>query len=185
MKDRTLQDDLLILTNYYRCQRDICLKSELFGEYIVEHGSKVVMLFAEIYSFLVEKYGLNIIPSLMINYQNSPSFKHWFWHIKHNLGIELGSDPTFYDIGKWIGRGFFLKISLSILHNNILLLDEKIINEMIDKQKRIVSELMVDNTFSKNSKNAIIKNEKGYILLKERTVLSYDSEYFFKDNIIS
>ncbi|HOV13269.1 MAG TPA: hypothetical protein PK771_03205 [Spirochaetota bacterium] len=184
MEDNASTDDLLILSSYYRCQKDICLRSELFGERIFEHGSKVVMLFAEIYSFMVEKYGLNVIPSIIINYENSPSFKHWFWEVKHKLGIELNSDPTFYDIGKWIGKGLFLKICLSITHHNNLLLDESIVNEMISRQSKMLHELNKDGAFFRNGKNAIEMTDRGYILLREKTVLSYDNEYFFKDNVI-
>ncbi len=184
MKESSSCDDLLMLSNYYRCQKDICLRSELFGERIVEHGSKVVMLFAEIYSFMVDKYGLNVIPSIIINYENSAPFKHWFWGVKHKLGIEIQSDPTFCDIGKWIGKGLFLKICLSITYHNKLMIDENIVREMIDRQKKMIEELSEDNFFSRNSKKAIDFVDRGYILLKEKTILSYDNEFFFRENVI-
>ena len=184
MKESASCDDLLILSNYYRCQKDICLRSELFGERIIEHGSKVVMLFAEIYSFLVEQYGLGVIPSIIINYENSMSFKQWFWGVKHKLGAEINSDPSFCDIGKWIGKGMFLKICLSISHHNKLLLDESIIDAMINKQLKILEELKEENYFVKNGRKAIEQIDKGYYLLKEKTVISYGAEHFFRENII-
>lgn len=184
MKENASSDDLLILKNYYKCQKDICLKSELFGDRVFEHGSKIIMLFAEIYSFMVERYGLNLIPSTIINYENSHSFKHWFWEIKHNLGTEIQADPSFCDIGKWIGKGLFLKICLSISYHNKLMLDENIIKDMIKRQLKMLDDLKSDNCFIKNGKKAIEVYDYGYTLLKQKTVLSYDNEYFFKENII-
>ncbi|OHD14231.1 MAG: hypothetical protein A2Y34_16395 [Spirochaetes bacterium GWC1_27_15] len=176
-------NELADLTKYYTCQTDICLRSELFGDRIFEHGSKVVMLFAEIYSFMVEKYGLNVIASVMIQFENSNFFKQWFWNIKHFLGQQLICDPSFCDIGKWIGRGLFLKICLTMIYYNNLYLDETIINHLIEKQKKILDELIKDNYFEEDKK-AIDIIDNGYILLREKTILAYDSEYFFKENVI-
>ena len=105
-------DDDYDLSKYYRCQTDICFSSQLYGDRIVEHGSKVLMLFAEVYSFLVKGFSVETASFMIANYSNSDSFKLWFWKIKHALGIELQHDPNYNDIGKWVGKGFLLKIVL-------------------------------------------------------------------------
>jgi hypothetical protein len=184
MKKDVENDMMDDLKHYFRCQKDICFKSKLFGGEIEEHGSKVVMLFAEMYSFLVDKYGINAIPTTIIQFQDSKHFKHWFWKVKHILGEEVLSDPSFFDIGKWIGKGLFLKMCLSITYYNHFLNDEKIIKQMIDKQKTMIRELLNENYFLKNGRKAIEIIDNGYILLKEKIILSYDSEYFYKENII-
>jgi hypothetical protein len=176
-------DFLLDLKRYYKYQEDICYKSRLYDD-ITEHGSKVVMLFAEIYSFMVDKFGLTSVPKIISEYQNSKVFCNWFWNVKHYLGQEVLNDPSFCDIGKWIGKGFFLKICLSLIYHNHLFTDEYVINQMIEKQKKLLAELLKENSFTKNGKSAITKIENGYILLNEKTILSCDHDLFYKENII-
>jgi hypothetical protein len=173
------------LKTYYRCQKDICFSSKLYGNKIEEHGSKVLMLFAELYAFMVDNYGIKSVPNSLTNFQNSTIFEHWFWRVKHFLGEEILNDPTFYDIGRWIGKGLFLKMSLSLTyHDQFLQLNENIMRNLIDRQKKLVKELLSENYFLKNGKKAIEIIDNGYILLKEKTILSLDSEYFYKENII-
>ena len=54
------------------------------------------------------------------------------------------------------------------------MIDENIVREMIDRQKKMIEELSEDNFFSRNSKKAIDFVDRGYILLKEKTILYYN-----------
>jgi hypothetical protein len=184
MNEKTSDCDFLYnLKKYYKYQEDICYKSKLFDD-IHEHGSKVLMLFAEIYSFMVDKYGINNMPFVISEYQNSKIFRTWFWKVKHKLGQEVGADPSFCDIGKWIGKGLFLKICLSMIYHNHLLTDEKIIKMLVEKQKSLILDIIRDNSFKKNGKKAIEFVNGGYFLLNEKIILSKESTDFFQENII-
>ena len=99
------------------------------------------------------------------------------------MGEYILSDPTFCDIGKWIGKGFFLKICISLIIFNGLLLEENILNKMINKQKKLLKELSEEKYFA-NGKKAIITNNDHYILLNEKISLSYTNEHFFIENLI-
>lgn len=173
---------LMELKEYFRSQKDICFKSELYNDKYV-HGSKIIMLFAEVFSFIVKIYGVNNSSKIITQYSNTTGFKKWFWKIKHRLGEYILSDPTFCDIGKWIGKGFFLKICISLIIFNGLLLEENILNKMINKQKKLLKELSEEKYFA-NGKKAIITNNDHYILLNEKISLSYTNEHFFIENLI-
>lgn len=189
MKELENTSDLEV---YFRKQTDICFCSELFGDLINEHGSKVLMLFAEIYSFMVQEFGLKLAPQIIIDYSNSKIFKEWFWTIKHRLGENLHHDPTFDEIGKWIGRGFFLKIIISIIifsekkindykhYNNV---SEKI-KRLIFRQQRLLNVLLRCNYFTKQGSSAIEIIKDGYLLLGEKTVLNFETGFFYSNNVI-
>ncbi len=178
------EDDINTLKQYFNCQKDICLKSELFGNDYEGHGGKVLMLFAEIFSFFVEIYDIEKTTSIILKYQNSQSFKHWFWKVKHNLGLLINSDPSFYDIGKWIGSGLFLKIAISIIVTNKLYIDKTLIEKMIDKQRDNIKKLKEMPQSFHDVDCCLHETIDGYQLLKERTVLEFQSELFFRENII-
>ena len=73
------------LTQYYKCQTDICFNSQLYGENIEEHGSKILMLFAEV-CVSCRGFGLNLTPRMIILYENTEFLNHGFWKVKHQLG---------------------------------------------------------------------------------------------------
>lgn len=102
------------LSNYYVFQAEISENSELFGQNL-EHMDKVILLFAEIYAFICNEFSVEIAKKLIIDYENSDTFKKWFWKIKHKLGEVLKKDPTCDEIGCWIGKCAFLKIVYNIL----------------------------------------------------------------------
>jgi hypothetical protein len=167
---------------YLYSQTKICFNCDLFIDK-KEHGSKIIMLFAEVFPFLSNIYGITKVSNLIIQYINTPVFKYWFWKIKHTLGQYLACDPTFDDIGKWIGKGFFLKISLSLLIYHKLIINENTINNMILKQKKLLKEFSNEN-ISYNNKNIIEIDKDSYILLNEKIITSYENEYFYHENII-
>ena len=102
------------LKNYYMFQAEISEMSELFGQN-TEHIDKVILLFAEIYAFICDEFSIELARKLIMNYENSDTFKRWFWKMKHRLGEVLKKDPTSDEIGCWIGQGAFLKIVYNIL----------------------------------------------------------------------
>ncbi len=166
---------------YLRSQKDICLKCDLFEDKST-HGSKIIMLFAEIFAFLVDIYGIEKTTNLIRQYSNSEQFKHWFWRIKYFLGEFFGCDPSFEHIGKWVGKGLFLKISISVIIFHKLNIEAKVIKQLIEKQKNLLEELKKEDI---NFYTRIIHNSNDhYYLLNERVVISYDNEYFYFDNII-
>ena len=184
MNNKTSDCDFLYnLKKYYKYQEDICFKSKLYDDINV-HGSKVLMLFAEIYSFMVDRFGLTNMPFIISEYQNSKGFRNWFWKVKHKLGQEISSDPGFCDIGRWIGKGLFLKICLSLIYHNHLLTDEKLIKSLIEKQKSLIMDIIRDNQFKKNGKKAIRFINGGYTLLNEKVIISHEDASFFNENII-
>ena len=147
------------------------------------NGGKIIMLFAEIFSFIVDVYGLKNSAFLIIQYSNTDIFKQWFWRLKHTLGQSLNTDPSFDDIGQWIGKGCFLKICISLIIHHRLFIEETIINKIIKKQKKLLKELTEYNYF--NNKNKYIKKySDNYILLDEKIILSYNHECFYLENII-
>jgi hypothetical protein len=176
------------LLKYYRCQTDICFNSQLFGDQITLHGSKVLMLFAEIYAFLVNDAKLNVDHNFFIAFENSINFKNWFWTIKHRLGIELQNDPSFFDIGKWIGQGFFFKIIFNLIIDNPLKFDitnnSKIFDNAIQKQKNILNNFLTKNYFIKPDKPAIEMLQDGYTLLNEKVILDQNNKLFYLTNQI-
>lgn len=180
------------LKKYFKCQTDICYSSELYGSDIEEHGSKVLMLFAEIYSYMVGEFGLNLAPNIIIKFENSEIFKSWFWNVKHVLGYKLSKDPEFQDIGKWIGQGLFLKIVLSIINYNLVFLNdcvsnfniETITKNVITKQRNIIDNLLISNHFVLNGRKAIDIFPDGYNLLNETVLLDYKNPLFNTINII-
>ncbi len=178
-------DDINNIKKYYNCQKDICLKSELFGNELETHGGKVLMLFAEIFSFFVDAYEVEKTTNIILNYQNSNHFKHWFWRVKHNLGLMINNDPTFYDIGKWIGSGLFLKMSISILVSNNVYIDSALIDRIIGRQRRNIEKLLGEKQLIYNRDCSINLTDDGYYLLKERTLLDPKNQLFFQENIIS
>lgn len=170
------------LKKYLQDQQDICFSCNLYSDKY-KHGSKVIMLFAEVFSFLVDIYGLENTATLIKQYSNTNIFKHWFWRIKHLLGEQLDFDPTFDDIGKWIGRGFFLKICLSMIIFHKLYIEESIINDLIKKQKNLINSLDESCTFA-NGDRCITSKDDNYLLLDEKIILSYKNEFFYLENII-
>ncbi len=170
------------IKKYFQSQKDICFNSELYNDKCI-HGSKIIMLFAEIFSFMVNIYGINNTSNLITQYSNTTAFKKWFWQIKHRLGEHILEDPSFYEIGTWIGKGFFLKICLSLIIYNGLLIEESILNKIIDKQNRLLKELMKEKYFA-NGKISIIEKKDGYVLLNEKICLCNDKKHFFIDNLI-
>lgn len=167
---------------YYRSQTEICFKCDLFSDKHT-HGSKVLMLFAEVFSFMVDVYGINNIASLITQYSNTTGFKKWFWKVKHILGENIHKDPTFYDIGKWIGKGFFLKICISLVIYNGMVIEESILQKMVEKQKRLLKDLSREKYFS-NGLTTLTEKDGYYILLNEKIMLSYENEYFYLENLI-
>ncbi len=176
------QLSLMELKKYFQSQKDICFNSELYSDKCL-HGSKIIMLFAEVFSFIVKIYGLNNTSNLITQYSNTTGFKKWFWNIKHILGEHILSDPNFYDIGKWIGKGFFIKICISLILYNGLLLEENILNQMIEKQKKLLKELSKEKYFA-NGKTSIVHENNYCFLLNEKINLCYNNEHFFIENII-
>ena len=170
------------IKKYYKSQTEICFSCDLFHDK-KNHGSKIIMLFAEIFSFLVDIYGVNNISNLIINYSNTNGFKKWFWKIKNILGEQLNEEPSFYEIGKWIGKGFFLKICLSLMIYNGFILEKKILNKIIEKQKKLIKELKND-PFAANCKISIDEMINGYSLLNEEILLTNDNDCFYMTNVI-
>lgn len=180
------------LMDYYKCQTDICYCSQLYGENKEEHGSKILMLFAEIYAYMVEEFGLTQSPRLIIDYENSEIFKAWFWDVKHRLGRELLVDPDFDTIGQWIGRGLFLKIALSIIEYHLLYFKrcvcsfnyDLIMRGLVEKQRSFIKDIMKSNHFIINGKNAVELISGGYTLLQEKVLLDAAHPLFKTVNII-
>ena len=170
------------LENILNIQTEICFSSDLFHDKKT-HGSKIIMLFAEVFSFLVEIYGLNNITSLIINYSNTSAFKKWFWNIKSILTEQLSEDPSFYEIGKWIGKGFFLKICLSVIIYNGFIIEKNVLNRIIEKQKKLLKELKKDIYFLNNI-ISIEEDNGSYSLLNENIILTNDNDSFYLENII-
>jgi len=171
------------IKKYFRSQTEICFSCDLFNDKET-HGSKIIMLFAEVFSFLVDNYGINNVSNLIINYSNTTNFKKWFWAIKNKLEQYIGEEPSFYEIGKWIGKGFFLKICLSVIIYNSFILDNNILNSLIHKQKKLIKELK-NESFIKNNQIIIQEfNNSSYSLLNENIVLTIDDEYFYLENVI-
>lgn len=185
-------NDKMELTQYFKCQTDICYCSQLYGDFVEEHGSKVLMLFAEIYAYMVQEFGLSIAPNLIIQYENSDMFKKWFWKVKHQLGFELFGDPDFDDIGTWIGKGFFLKIVMSIVVYNRVFFEEcspgfsfdKILQRTVVRQKELLEQLKKSNSFTPAGKKAIEMFDNGYRLLNEIVYLDANDHNFISNNII-
>lgn len=171
------------IKKYFQSQKDICFNSELYYDKCT-HGSKIIMLFAEIFSFMVNIYGINNTSNLITQYSNTSTFKKWFWQIKHRLGEHILDDPSFYDIGKWIGKGFFLKIILSLILHGGLLIEENTLNKIIEKQNKLLKELISEKHFA-NGKMSIIQEHDGYILLNEKICLCCEKEHFFIENLIN
>ncbi|MCG8573115.1 MAG: hypothetical protein MJB14_23525 [Spirochaetes bacterium] len=178
------------MTRYYRCQTNICYQSQLFGEQKGDHSSKVLMLFAEIYSFLAHEYDLNIVPNLIINFGNTPKFKKWFWNIKHRLGEELQADPNYHDIGTWIGKGFFFKILINILLDNNRKMDQinfyqpVLMKKIVQRQNVLLQQLLKEKQHCPYQKIGLEMIRDGYILLNEKIILNEKNEYFFSSNLI-
>ena len=186
-KIEKIENDMTSLKKYYDDQLKICLKSSLYGERSCdsENQGKVLMLFSEMYPLLVDCYGIGINPEIIIRFSNSRVFKKWFGDVKYKLGIEIHSDPNSINIHKWIARGLFLKSSLSLIfYSQELPISEFIIIKLIEKQKKIVDDLLKHNYFIPNGRPAIINFENGYFLLGEKTVLSYQRDLFFDENVI-
>lgn len=185
-KREKIEEDINFLRKYYEDQRQICLRSSLYGENICENASKVLMLFSEIYPVLVDFYGIGINPDIIISFENSHIYRKWFDRVKFILGSEIRTDPDFIHIHKWLGKGLFLKTTLSIIYySNNLYFDEFILHILIDKQKRLLDELLKNNYFIDNStRKAIELFDDGYYLLGEKTILSYKKDIFFGHNII-
>ncbi len=171
------------MKEYLNSQTNICFSCDLYIDKN-EHGSKIIMLNAEVFPFLTRKYGISKASNLIIQYINTPVFKHWFWKIKHSLGQYLKCDPTFDDIGKWIGRGFFLKMSISLLIYHKFFINENFIRELINRQIKLLDDLK-NYQLTYNSRNIIELYQDHYVLLDEKTITSYDNEYFYLENIIS
>lgn len=170
------------IKEYLQQQQEVCLSCELFSDKF-KHGSKVIMLFAEVFSFLVDIYGVKNTANLIKQYSSTSVFKNWFWRIKHLLGEQLNTDPSFDDIGNWIGKGFFLKISLSLIIIHKLYLEEAIINDLIKKQNQLIKSLQNSCSFTNWKKCMYMKNDY-YSLLNDKTILSYKNELFYLENII-
>lgn len=121
-----------------------------------------------------------------MNYTNSDSFKRWFWMIKHRLGVELQKDPNFDEIGKWIGKGIFLKIVYNILIFNRPCAEELksegkiqwILQKAMDKQKKLLKELLKTNYYPQTGKKAVDPIPDGYILLDEVIFINLDNPMF-------
>ncbi|HOJ64653.1 MAG TPA: hypothetical protein PLE45_09555 [Spirochaetota bacterium] len=186
-KEKKMEDDINFLKKYYSDQANICFRSKLYGEdeNACLHASKVLMLFAEIYPVLVDFYGINMNPDVIINFQNSKIYRQWFYKVKYILGEEIKSDPDFSQIGNWLGKGFFLKNCLSVIYySDKLYFNEAIVNFLIKKQKKLLNNLLEHNYFTDQTKKAIEIFDDGYYLLNEKTLLSYKKDLFFETNII-
>ena len=172
------------IENYYKSQIELCCKAELYSDQR-KHGGKVLMLFAEVFSCLVECYGIESTTNHLLKYANSKVFKDWFWKVKHLLGECLKKDPSFDDIGAWIGKGFFLKMFLSFLIYSNLLIEPFVLNKVISRQKKLLENLManIDITMLNNIIKFDLDNHK-YFILNEPINLSLDNEFFFIHNII-
>jgi hypothetical protein len=185
MQDCNCQQDM---TRYYRAQLKICLDSQLFGDNRKNHAGKVLMLFSEIFSFLSDRYGIDRTTTYIIQFQNSPSFKKWFWKVKYMLGQVMEVDPTFSDIGKWIGRGFFLKITFNIIYSMDLEIDQKFIDDLVKKQSAILKLLAKGRPAASGSMDsslpALLLDGDEYTLLGDTTKLTRDIAGFIISNLI-
>lgn len=185
-KNKKIENDSKLIKKYYEDQKQICLRSSLYGDSKCENAGKVLMLFSEVYPLLIDCYGIHIInPDTIINFENSNIFTNWFARVKYILGIKVHCDPDFYQIGKWMGKGFVLKYALSIIYySDELKFDELIIQKIINRQKKLLDTLLQDNYFIENEEKAIDLFDDGYYLLNEKTILSYKKDLFFNENII-
>ncbi|MCG8569123.1 MAG: hypothetical protein MJB14_03180 [Spirochaetes bacterium] len=164
---------------YYQNQCDICYQSELFTDKDVD-GSKIIMLFAEIYSHITFEYGLECIVNRFVEYSNTNRFKNWFWKNKYLLGEHLQKDPDSHHIGLWLGKGMFLKIIFSFLHYHRLNFSALSLSKLIDKQKKLLEHLKCQTTYN----NVIVYHREGYFLLGEKVCLNPECIHFYRDNII-
>lgn len=157
------------LSNYYTFQAEISKTSELFGQN-TEHIDKVILLFAEIYSFICDEFSVEIARNLIINYENSDIFKKWFWKIKHRLGEVLKKDPTCDEIGCWIGQGAFLKIVYNILcykaSDEIVRLSGwmEVLTKAAERQQKLLKNLTKLST----KICTVIPSKNEYLLLNEK-----------------
>ncbi|MBQ1999047.1 MAG: hypothetical protein II220_06125 [Spirochaetales bacterium] len=167
------------LKNYYMFQAEISEMSELFGQN-TEHVDKVILLFAEIYAFICDEFSIEIARKLIMNYENSDTFKRWFWEIKHRLGEVLGKDPTSDEIGCWIGQGAFLKIVYNILCYRAS--DEvvrfsgwfNVLMKAAERQQRLLKNL----TKLSAEMCVVLPGKDEYLLLNEKMVTNvYDVNF--------
>jgi len=169
---------------YIKSQTNICFNSDLFDDKH-QHGSKIIMLFAEAFPFLTDLFDINKSGELITEYSNTNVFKHWFWRIKHILGQKLKRDPTFYDIGHWIGKGLFLKIIISLLIYHKIFINDEIIIKIIEKQKKFLNDLIDIIEISNLKNNNLIEiYSDDYYVLDEHVITSYENEGFYLSNLI-
>ncbi len=156
---------------YYRYQFEICTNSELYGDNVSEHGSKIATLFAEVYASLVDLYGTDITKDAMLKFENCDKFKHWFWNVKHRLGTVLLRDPQFDDIGLWLGKGLYLKIILSTIKYNNLILTNNNLAVLIDRQEKLIKKFVEECDKKYFTANCISKTTTGYTIIGENVCI--------------
>lgn len=169
------------LSRYYKNQCSIQDGSRLYEEK-KKHGSKILMLFAEVYPFLTKLYGIDNATDMILNYQNTNVFLEWFWRTKHRLGEVLQLDPNEFYIGEWIGKGFFLKITLSILIYNNIIIDTDIVNTLINKQKKMIE--AITTTKIDNTNEHLLKNNNQYCIFPSINIRQSIDGYTLLDQVI-
>ena len=152
---------------YYRYQCEICTNSELYGDNVTEHGSKIATLFAEVYASLVKIYGTDITKDAMLHFENCDKFKNWFWNVKHRLGTILLRDPQFDDIGLWLGKALYLKIILSTIYYNRLILTNDNLAQLIHRQEKLIEQFVMECDTKYFTPNCISKTATGYAIIGE------------------
>lgn len=167
--------------DYFKSQYDICFSSELFTDKNA-HGSKIIMLFAEVFPFIVDEFGLNNSSIMISQFSNSRLFKDWFWRIKHKLGEYKKADPTYYDIGIWIGKGLFLKILVSFIYFHNLYISENVLKKAVKKQLKLLNEIINCREILYNINYDYSRTH--YTLLSEKTVLALNDNLFYIENTI-
>ena len=156
---------------YFKYQFDISTGSELYGNNVTEHGSKIITLFAEVYASLVKLYGTDITKDAMLKFENCDTFKNWFWNVKHRLGTVILRDPQFDDIGLWLGKGLYLKIILSTIKYNNLILTHDNLARLIARQDKLIKKFVTECDKKYFTANCICRTATGYTILGENVCI--------------
>ncbi|MBR6060563.1 MAG: hypothetical protein IKP67_00695 [Spirochaetales bacterium] len=156
---------------YFKYQFDISTGSELYGNNVTEHGSKIITLFAEVYASLVKLYGTDITKDAMLKFENCDTFKNWFWNVKHRLGTVILRDPQFDDIGLWLGKGLYLKIILSTIKYNNLILTHDNLARLIARQDKLIQRFVTECDKKYFTANCICRTATGYTILGENVCI--------------
>jgi hypothetical protein len=63
-------------------------------------------------------------------------------------------------------------------------MEKTVLKKVMDKQLRLLQEMLEENYFNSKNHKAIELTNNGYTLLSDHTSLSYDYELFYLENII-